>query len=94
MGHGEGRYRVTMHYSPGFKRWQPHLLDVPGYEYIMIRLGNWIHNSKGCLMPGRTYSITKGGAYQVNDSAKVVNPLIKEINNALERGEEVWCEVV
>ncbi|TDB69123.1 DUF5675 family protein [Arundinibacter roseus] len=87
-----GRYRVTMRYSPKFKRWLPYLNNVPGFEYIMIHPGNFIKDTLGCLLPGQSYSVFKN-EYLVNNSRKVANPLIREINDALERGEEVWCEI-
>lgn len=89
-----GRYRLTMRYSPKYKRWLPYLNDVMGFEYIMIHSGNTIKDTLGCLLPGRSFSVTKAGEYQVNDSRAVANPLIREINDAIERGDEVWCEVV
>lgn len=36
-----GRYRVIVAMSPKFKRELPRLLDVPGFEGILIHAGNY-----------------------------------------------------
>ena len=88
-----GRYRVTLRDSPGFKRLLPWLRDIPGYEYVYCHPGNWIRETRGCLLPGLTWG-KEDGEYCARDSRKAFNPLYQQIVDALARKEEVWWEVV
>lgn len=47
-----GRYRVTLEYSPHFKRELPLLHDVPNFTGILIHAGNTNEDTRGCLLPG------------------------------------------
>ena len=38
--------------SPHFKRDLPELLDVPGRDQILIHAGNYVSDSKGCILVG------------------------------------------
>lgn len=49
----EGTYRVTMEYSPRFKRKLPFLHDVPHFIGILIHSGNTEKDSAGCLIVGK-----------------------------------------
>lgn len=76
-----GTYKVDMNtVSPSFKDriWAkpyngklPRLLDVPGYEGVLIHVGNFASESLGCLLVGRNK--TKG---MVNDSKNTFNELM------------------
>lgn len=47
-----GEYKVTMEYSPRFKRKLPTLHDVPNYSYVRIHSGNTIRDTEGCPLVG------------------------------------------
>lgn len=76
-----GTYKIDMNtVSPSFKDriWAkpyngklPRLLDVPGYEGVLIHVGNFASESLGCLLVGRNK--TKG---MVNDSKNTFNELM------------------
>jgi hypothetical protein len=70
----------------------PHLLDVPGFEYILIHKGNTVANSSGCLIVGteagydpknRVYCIAAGR------SSPAYLSLYALLNSALEAGQDV-----
>ena len=47
-----GRYRVSLGFSPHFKRYLPLLHDVPGFTGILIHAGNTPKDTRGCIIPG------------------------------------------
>lgn len=55
-----GTYQIALLYSPRFRRYNPHILNVPGRAEIEMHTGNYYYDSKGCLicgtdeMPGNT----------------------------------------
>ena len=69
-----GRYRLTMKYSPRFKRRLPYLHDVPHFLGILIHSGNTAGDSAGCLIVGRNR--VKG---KVLDSRATLQELIARI---------------
>lgn len=87
-----GRYRIGRRYSPLFKRVLPWLLDVPGFQFIYIHPGNYIKDTKGCLLPGKKWGRHEG-EYAVAQSRIIFEPLCAEIFEALDRNEEVWYEI-
>lgn len=69
-----GYYRLTMEYSPRFKRRLPYLHDVPHFLGILIHSGNTVDDSAGCLIVGRNR--VKG---KVLDSRATLQELIARI---------------
>ena len=53
-----GTYKVTMEFSPRFKRCLPLLHDVPHFAGILIHSGNTQRDSAGCLIVG--FNTVKG----------------------------------
>lgn len=47
-----GKYEVIVNISPKFKRKLPRLLDVPGFEGILIHRGNTPEDTAGCILVG------------------------------------------
>ena len=47
-----GTYKVTVEYSPRFKRNLPRLHDVPHFIGILIHSGNTAKDSAGCIIVG------------------------------------------
>lgn len=49
-----GTYKLALEFSPHFQTITPHVLDVPGFEYIEIHWGNYPKDTEGCLLIGMT----------------------------------------
>lgn len=47
-----GKYKVTMDYSPKYKRMMPHVMNVKGFSGIRIHSGNTAADSLGCIILG------------------------------------------
>ena len=47
-----GRYRVSLRFSPHFKRYLSYLHDVPGFTGILIHSGNTPKDTRGCILVG------------------------------------------
>ena len=88
-----GRYQVDITYSNRFKRLLPILIGVPGYAGIRIHPGNRHVNTDGCLLPGKVYWM-EDKEYAVGSSRTASEDLQFKITNALERGEQVWIEIL
>lgn len=80
-----GRYRVIVNVSPKFGRELPRLLDVPGFEGILIHRGNTPEDTAGCILVGENRE--KG---KVLNSTPYELRLVQMVKEAIERKEEVW----
>lgn len=89
-----GTYEINMDVvSPKFKdrSWAkpydgklPRLMDVPGYEGVLIHVGNTDKDSSGCILVGQNK--IKG---QVVNSTATFHELMGKLTDAHERGEKV-----
>ena len=67
-----------------------HVLDVPGFEYILIHCGNTDENTAGCLLVGDSQEnnqITKDGF--IGKSTQAYKRIYPRIAEAIECGEKV-----
>lgn len=71
-----GKYKITMKYSPKFKKVLPYLHDVPHFLGILIHSGNDEKDSAGCIIVGN--NTIKG---KVLESRKTLEKLIEIIKN-------------
>lgn len=54
-----GVYKVIVSMSPKFKRNLPRLLNVPGFEGILIHRGNTDKDTAGCILVGENKVVGK-----------------------------------
>nr|DAM45308.1 MAG TPA: L,D-transpeptidase catalytic domain [Crassvirales sp.]DAP80931.1 MAG TPA: L,D-transpeptidase catalytic domain [Crassvirales sp.] len=84
-----GTYKVVVSISPRFGRKLPRLLNVPSFEGILIHRGNEAKDTSGCILvgenrePGKVLNSTK---YELN--------LVKILEAAIAKGEEVTIEII
>ena len=67
-----------------------HVLDVPGFEYILIHCGNTDEHTAGCLLVGDSQEnnqITKDGF--IGKSTQAYKRIYSRIAEAIDCGEEV-----
>ena len=67
-----------------------HILNVPGFEYILIHCGNTDEHTAGCLLVGDSQEnnqITKDGF--IGKSTQAYKRIYPEIAQAIENGEDV-----
>ena len=89
-----GTYEVNMNVvSPKFKdrSWAkpydgklPRLMNVPGYEGVLIHVGNKSEDTLGCLLVGQNK--IKG---QVVNSTATFHELMEKLTEVHERGEKI-----
>lgn len=84
-----GCYEVVVNWSPQFQRRLPRLLDVPGFEGILIHRGNRAKDTAGCILVGENK--VKGAV--VNSTVYEIR-LTALLEEAQQRGEKVWIEIV
>jgi len=83
-----GTYRVTMTYSPKFKRVMPLINSVPQFEAIRIHPGNKAEDTEGCILVGENTLI--GG---LTNSRKWSDEFNKRIQNTLADKEDVLITI-
>lgn len=93
-----GTYNVTINeQSPRFKsRSQyafcngklPRLKDVPGYEGVLIHIGNKPSDTSGCILVGENKAVG-----QVLYSTKTFGSLYEKLAEANRKGEQILIEI-
>lgn len=95
----EGKYRLTLEYSPKFSKGKfadtMTLNDVPGFLTIRVHGGNRKEDTEGCplLGDGIQETMVEGLSIIGGTSKKAVERLKARVQDALKCGEEVWWEV-
>jgi hypothetical protein len=74
-----GTYQMVVNMSPSKKRLLPRLLDVPGFEGILIHRGNTENDSSGCIIVGENKAVGK-----VINSTGYELKLVEYLKNARE----------
>ena len=96
----KGTYKVAMNvtspkYAASSWYWSlcqgkvPRLLDVPGFDGILIHTGNNPLQTSGCLLVGKN---TKVG--QLTESKETFKKIYKLMKSAYDKGEEITIEIV
>lgn len=84
-----GKYEVIVNISPRFRRKLPRLLNVPGFEGILIHRGNTPEDTAGCILVGENKA--KG---KVINSTPYELRLTEMIERAQSAGESITIEIV
>jgi len=71
-----GTYKVIVNISPAKQRLLPRLLDVPGFDGILIHRGNTADDTSGCILVGENKEVGK-----VLNSTKYELELVKLLKN-------------
>ncbi len=66
----------------------PRLENVPGYEGVLIHVGNYPKDTEGCLLVGKN---TAKGA--VMESTATFNALYAKMSEAAKRGEQITITI-
>lgn len=83
-----GTYRVTMTYSPKFKRVMPLVNAVPQFEAIRIHPGNKADDTEGCILIGKNTIV--GG---LTNSRTYSDDLNKRIQSAIDKKEDIYITI-
>jgi Family of unknown function (DUF5675) len=86
-----GSYSLVINYSPRFKIDLPRLLDVPGFEGILIHPGNTPADTRGCILVGRSW---QEGSEAIGESRVAFAALKDKLAAAIARGEQVSVHVM
>jgi hypothetical protein len=78
-----GTYKVIVNMSPAKQRLLPRLLDVPGFEGILMHRGNTDADSSGCVLVGENKQVGK-----VLNSTKYELALVDLLKN--EKNITIW----
>ena len=97
-----GNYRITYRDEGGMVkrykekfRWHKGMLwlrDVPDFEWVYIHIGNFVRDTEGCILVGRT-AVGDDNAPMIGDSTTAYLSVYRLVADALDAGEEVWIEV-
>lgn len=69
------------------------LQDVPGFEYILIHIGNTDEDTMGCILVG-TIKKNRDGRMVLIESTRAYQRIYPLISKAILRGEDVEIEVI
>ena len=74
-----GEYKITMEYSPRFKRILPRIHNVPHFIGILIHSGNTEADSAGCIIVGKNKA--KGKVLDSRATSDALNEILKKEQN-------------
>ena len=78
-----GTYKVIVNQSPAKQRLLPRLLDVPGFDGILIHRGNTADDTSGCILVGENKAVGKV-LNSIKYELELVNLLKNETNIVIE----------
>lgn len=92
-----GRYKVGVRETGGFHtrykkkfpdthRGMLHVLDVPGFEFILIHIGNTDADTAGCLLVG-TGAVARPGDMSIQSSTEAYRRLYPMVIGSAQAGE-------
>ncbi|WP_300905653.1 DUF5675 family protein [uncultured Bacteroides sp.] len=83
-----GTYKVTMQYSPRFRRVLPYLHDVLHFLGILIHSGNTEADSAGCIIVGK--NTVKGKVTESRKTSDALNALLAKASDIEIEIVEAW----
>lgn len=83
-----GVYEVVVNISPRFRRKLPRLLNVPGFDGILIHRGNTAEDTAGCILVGENRERGK-----VINSTRYELQLTEMLERAQNKGERITIEI-
>ena len=86
----EGRYPVKITWSVKFQRDMVAVEDVPGFTGIRIHSGNDADDTLGCVLVGKVID----GPNRIHGGSEMMPKLFRLIQDALDRSEPVWLNVM
>lgn len=99
-----GTYEITLRTVGGFhQRYSKQFPDihkgslwirnVPGFEFILIHIGNTDNDSSGCILVGDivTQNVTNRG--HIGDSTKAYKRLYPQIADVISKGIKVYIQI-
>ena len=84
-----GTYKVIVNVSPKFKRLLPRLLNVPGFDGVLIHRGNTDKDTSGCILIGENKVVGK-----VINSTGYETKLVSILNKAQDNKEDITIEII
>lgn len=69
-----GTYKLIVNQSPKFKRMLPRILDIKGFDGVLLHRGNSANDSLGCILVGY-----KKGENSIFESTKAESDLVKKL---------------
>lgn len=93
-----GKYQITLAVrSPKYSKvaaynfcngYVPRLLKVPGFDGVLIHIGNTASHSAGCILVGENKAVG-----QVLNSTITFKKLYQELKKAWDQDEDIWIEI-
>lgn len=84
-----GTYKVIVNVSPKFKRLLPRLLNIPGFDGVLIHRGNTDKDTSGCILIGENKVVGK-----VINSTGYETKLVSILNKAQDNKENITIEIM
>ena len=84
-----GTYKVIVNVSPKFKRLLPRLLNVPGFDGVLIHRGNTDKDTSGRILIGENKVVGR-----VINSTGYETKLVSILNKAQDNKENITIEIM
>ncbi len=85
----QGRYPLTLSFSHKFEDYLPTIRNAPDFEDAWFYGGDRVPDTAGSIFVGRIRTIAG-----VQPCPETIRQLISLIQDAEDRGDEVWLEIV
>ena len=90
VGGFDARYKAKFSFHKGMLQ----VLNVPGFEYILIHIGNDEDDTAGCLLVGNTANNNRLNKGFIGDSTTAYKSLYPKVLKAIESGLDVTIEYI